>query len=124
MKGTCTMAGLDLETMMDLQDELQEKYRGKWEPIQPDRSYFKLLWMIEEIGEVVALLKKRGETAVMEDPAIRSHFLEEMSDVLMYYVDTLECLNVTPEEFSEAYLKKHDRNMGRDFVKEHSNYLK
>ena len=41
--------------------------------------------MIEEIGEVVALLKKRGETAVIEDPVIRAHFLEEMSDVLMYY---------------------------------------
>ncbi len=86
--------------------------------------YFKLLWMIEEIGEVVALLKKRGRNRRYGGSlVIRAHFLEEMSDVLMYYVDTLECLHVTPEEFSEAYLKKHDRNMGRDFVKEHSSYF-
>ena len=66
-------------------------------------------------GEVVSIVKKRKVEGIMEDPAVRSHFLEEMSDVLMYFTDVLLCLGVTAEEFSAAYEAKHQRNMRRDF---------
>lgn len=114
---------LDFGDLMRLQDALQEKYKGIWESITPDRAQFKILWMMEEVGEVIAILKKRGPETVMTDLAVREHFLEEMGDILMYYTDILQCLRVTPEEFSAAYLKKHRRNMERDFPTEHSSYL-
>lgn len=45
--------------------------------------------------------------------------MEELSDVLMYYFDTLLRYGVTPQEISKAYCAKHSRNMGRDYEKEY-----
>ena len=59
--------------------------------------------------------KEKGERAITEDPEVRSHFVEEMSDVLMYFNDTLLRFGITPEEISEAYIEKHCKNMGRDY---------
>ena len=118
------MEDLSIREMMALQDELQEKYKGKWEPIEPGKGHLSILWMMEELGEVVSVYKKRGDRAIMEDPGVRAHFVEEMSDVLMFFTDLLQCYRVTPEEFAAAYRQKHARNMGRDFIREHGNYLK
>ena len=90
---------------------------------QPQRARLQLLWLVEELGEVVSIVKKRKVEGIMEDPAVRARFLEEMSDVLMYFTDVLLCLGVTAEEFSAAYEAKHQRNMRRDFVGEHQHYL-
>lgn len=118
------MADLTLDKLMVMQDELQAKYRGKWTPILPENGHYSVLWMMEELGEVVSIFRKRGNEAIMKDPAVRQHFLEETSDVLMFFVDLLQCMEVTPEEFEQAYLAKHERNMQRNFIKEHSSYLK
>ena len=118
--GKKTCAFLDL---LRMQEELQEKYKGIWEPVEPGRARLQLLWLVEELGEVVSIVKKRKIEGIMEDQEVRARFLEEMSDVLMYYTDTLLCLGVTPEEFSAAYEAKHLRNMQRDFVGEHRHYL-
>ncbi len=75
--------------------------------------------MMEEVGECIAILKKKGGDAVVNDPAVRAHFLEEASDVLMYFTDMLLHYHVTPEELSRAYVEKHRRNMGRDFSEEY-----
>ena len=45
--------------------------------------------------------------------------LGEMADVLMYYNDVLLRYHVTPEEISEAYRKKHNLNMARDYEQEY-----
>lgn len=37
----------------------------------------------------------------------------------MYYIDTLLRFGITPEEISEAYVKKHCKNMGRDYSGEY-----
>ena len=37
--------------------------------------------MIEEIGEAVAVIKKKGDAAIVSEPRVRSVFLEEMADV-------------------------------------------
>ncbi len=118
------MADLKISELILMQQELQEKYKGIWEPVEPERSIRQMLWMIEEIGEVISIIKKRKPQGIMEDPAVRAHFLEEMGDVLMYFTDVLDCLGVTSEEFCEAYIKKHDYNMKRDFVKQHGDFLK
>lgn len=54
-----------------------------------------------------------------DDPAVHSHFVEELSDVLMYYMDTLLRYQIAPEEISKAYQEKHDRNMGRNYAEEY-----
>ncbi len=114
---------LTIEDLMEYQVKLQEKYAGIWEGDNPGTAKHHLLYAVEEIGEVSAILKKRGAQAVVEDASLRAHFCEEMSDVFMYLLDVLLCCGVKPEEFEAAYREKADRNLKRDFPKEHREYL-
>ena len=77
--------------------------------------------MMEEMGECIAIIKKKGDSAIMREASVREAFVEEMSDVLMYYFDTLLRYGVTPEEISNAYVAKHNKNMGRDYQREYNN---
>lgn len=117
------MKDLKISEIMVLQKKLQKKYEGKWQPLEPVQGRNSLLWMIEELGEVISIIKKRGEEAVMKDKIVRTAFVEELADMLMYFNDALICYDISPEELSEAFMKKHEKNMGRDFIKEHSEYL-
>ena len=107
------MAGLDFDTMQQIQRQLQEKYKHKWTPLGPEIGRDKLLWMMIEAGEMADIIKKQGDSAIMEDPAVRTHFIEEMCDTLMYFNDVMLCYDITPEELQEVYLKKHEKNMKR-----------
>ena len=109
---------LSVSQMMQLQKTLHALHETEWSPLEPEYGKNTVLYMVEEIGEVIAVLKKKGN-AVMDDSSVRAAFLEEMSDVLMYYTDTLLRYHVTPEEISEAYLKKHQRNVGRNYHNEY-----
>ncbi|MDO4741046.1 MAG: nucleotide pyrophosphohydrolase [Eubacteriales bacterium] len=106
-----------IRRMLQIQDELQEKYKGKWDPIGPDAAKDKFMWAVGEMGEVIEIFKKRGVGAVMQEPEVRCHFIEEMVDVYMYLADVLNCTGVTPEEFAQAYESKHAYNMRRDYAK-------
>jgi len=117
------MADLKLSEFIAMQRELQEKYKGKWTPLTKENGRSSLLWMVEELGEVISIIKKRGENAVMNDETVREAFVEELADMLMYYNDALICYGITSEELSNAYMKKHMKNMGRDFIREHEEYL-
>ena len=90
------------------------------DPADPRLRRSCLLWMVEELGEVVAVVKKRGEGAIMNDPETRAAFTEEFADVLMFMNDALMCYGITAEALSAAFLKKHKKNMGRDWEKEYS----
>ena len=57
----------------------------------------------------------------MNDEHIRNRFIEEMSDVLMYYVEVLNRLNVSAEEFTNIYMQKYNTNLNRDYEKENKN---
>lgn len=103
--------------MLEIQNELQEKYKGKWQPIGPDAAQNKFMWAIGEMGEVIDIFKKRGVDQVMNDPEVRTHFIEEMADVYMYLADVLNCTGVTADEFADVYERKHAFNMKRDYVK-------
>ena len=107
------MASLDFETMQQIQRQLQEKYKHKWQPICPATARDKLLWMMIEAGEMADIIKKQEDGAIMEDPAVRTHFIEEMCDTLMYFNDVMRCYEITPEEFESVYREKHKRNLGR-----------
>lgn len=110
---------LSISEMLRLQRELFEPHKDSWYPLEPEYGKDSILYMVEEVGEVIAVLKKKGSAAVMDNPAVREAFLSEMADVLMYYHDVLLRFHVTPEEISEAFLKKHSYDMSRDYTKEY-----
>ena len=107
------MPGLDFDTMQQIQRQLQEKYKHKWQPICPKIGRDQLLWMMIKAGEMADIIKKQGDAAIMENPETRNHFIEEMCDTLMYFNDVMLCYDITPEELQDVYLKKHERNMKR-----------
>ena len=107
------MEGFTIDQMQEMQRQLQEKYRDKWEGVAPTIGQNKLLWMIGEIGEVIDVIKQKGSGPIMADPAVRAHFVEEMADVLMYYNDILLCFDISQEELKQAYTEKFQRNMTR-----------
>lgn len=110
---------LSISRMMQLQKDLFELHKEKWSPLEPEFGKDFILFMVEEIGETIAILKKKGSSEVISDPVVREKFLEEMADILMYYHDILLRFHVTPEEISAAYLKKHHQNMGRNYTEEY-----
>ena len=95
--------------------KLWEIHKDKWSPMEAKYGRNFLLWMIEEMGEVISIIKKKGDNAIMSNKDVRKAFVEEMSDVLMYYNDTLLRYGITPDEISSAYIEKHNRNMERNF---------
>lgn len=110
---------LSISQMMRMQQELFEPHKDKWSPMEPEYGKDFILYMIEEIGEAIAIIKKKGSAAIMEDPAVRDAFLAEMADILMYYHDVLLRYHVMPEEISQAFAKKHNHDMSRDYTKEY-----
>ena len=102
-----------LDRMQEIQTELQAKYLERWGGLSPEKGINQLLWMMIEAGEMADVMKKEGVDAIVEDPAIRAHFVEEVCDVLMYLNDVLLCFGITPEEVEAAYEAKHARNMKR-----------
>lgn len=107
------MAHLDIAEMQRLQKVLQEKHKNVWAAICPEEGRNKLLWAVAECGEAAQVIKKQGDAEIMQSEKTRSDFVEELCDVFMYLTDVLNCYNITPEEFEEAYRKKSERNLDR-----------
>lgn len=107
------MSEFTINEMLEMQRELQEKYKDKWEPICPQTGQNKLLWMIGEIGEVIDIVKKSGGVQASKDTVLREHLIEELADVLMYYNDVLLCYGITSEELKKAYTDKFQTNLNR-----------
>lgn len=99
--------------MQNIQRELQEKYKDKWGGLSPETAKSTLLWLYGEAGEVGDIIKKEGSARIMNDEAVRTHFIEELCDVMMYFNDLMLCYDITPEEFERIYREKHRRNMKR-----------
>ncbi len=114
---------LQISDLINFSKELYNKNKNHWTPLEPKYAKNSILYMIEEIGEVIAILKKKKTTQYMKKGKIRNHLIEEMSDILMYYTDTLNRFGITAEELSKAYQLKHKYNMNRDFKKDHEKYL-
>lgn len=107
------MEDFSVNNMLEMQRTLQEKYKNKWEEISPEAGKHKLLWLLGEIGEVIDIIKKNGDTKSVEDKELREHLVEEMADVLMYYNDVLLCYGISADELKEAYTAKFEKNMKR-----------
>lgn len=104
---------LDISQMQELQRRLQDRYAGWWEPVDPAHGLNKLMWMIAEVGEAAQIIKRKGHEGVMSTDKVRSDFVEELCDVLMYFNDVLLAYDITPDEFEAIYRAKHERNMTR-----------
>lgn len=107
------METFTLNEMQEMQKKLQEKYQGKWEPIEIETGKNKMLWMIAEMGEVIDIVKKNGAQKAVTESALRNDLVEELADVLMFYNDILLCYGITPEELKQAYVAKFEKNMTR-----------
>ncbi len=118
------MSDLKISDMLKMQYKLWEKYCDIWEPLEPKYGKDSLLYMIEEMGEAISIIKKRGEEDIVNDESLKKAFIEELADILMYFNDVLLKFGITSEEFSTIYLKKYEKNMKRDFKNEHKNFLK
>ncbi len=110
---------LTISQLMQMQKDLYELHKETWLSREPEHGKEHILYMIEEIGETIAILKKKGAQEVLTDADVRAAFLEEMSDVLMYYTDVLLCFHITPDEISEAFRKKFQRNIKRNYTEEY-----
>lgn len=117
---TIKVNDLKISDMMKMQQELWEKNKDKWLPIEAKYGRNYILWLIEELGETIAIIKKKGDNAIMENENVRVAFVEELSDVLMYYIEILRRYNITPCELSRVFVDKHNRNMKRDYLTEYS----
>ena len=107
------MNDFGINEMLEMQKSLQGKYKDIWKPICPDRGKDQLLWMIDEIGEVIDIVKKHGGEAASQDLELRAHLIEELADVLMYYNDILLCYGISAAELKQSYISKYEKNMKR-----------
>jgi len=121
-KMTTTKSDLKISEMLDLSYKLWEKNSNKWSPMEPEYARSFILFMIEEIGESIAIIKKKGEEEIMNNPEVREHFVEELGDVLMYFMDVLNRFNISSEEFSSTYIKKFMKNMNRDYESQYKDF--
>lgn len=62
------MQDLFISNMMAMQRELWEIHKDSWSPMEPQYARDFLLFMIEEVGECIAIMKKKGDAAIAEDP--------------------------------------------------------
>lgn len=107
------MADFSVNEMLEMQRILQDKYKGKWESISPETGRSHLLWMIGEVGEVIDIIKKHGDTEPLSNPELRKSLVEELVDVLMHYSDVLLCYGISAGELKQAYTEKFEKNMQR-----------
>ena len=110
---------LSVSEMLNMSTRLWEKNKESWAPMEPEHGKTFILYMIEEIGEVISIVKRKKTRELMERGATRDHLIEELADVMMYFSDVLNRFDITPEEFAQVYREKHRTNLGRDFDSEH-----
>lgn len=90
----------------------------------PEKAPFSILWSIDELGEAIAIIKKKGADGIMNNESVRGHFVEELTDTFMYLFDMMESYGITADEFTRAYVKKYERNMGRSWHENDAMYEK
>ncbi len=106
---------LSIGDALSMSKELWEANKDNWSPMTPEYGRIFILYMVEEIGEVISIVKKKGEEKIMNDAEVRERFVEEMCDVLMYYSDILNRFDVSSEEVAQKYHEKFKYNLSRDY---------
>lgn len=114
---------LAISDMLKFSKVLWHKNKNNWSPMEPKYGKNFILYMIEEIGEVISIIKKKGEDEIMDNNEVRERFIEEMGDILMYYMDVLNRFNITSEEFCKVYINKYNSNINRDYEKQYKDFI-
>lgn len=109
---------LKISELKEMQLKLYEKNKEKWADMDPKHAKDHILYMVEEIGECISIIKKKKIENIMNDEHIRNRFIEELSDVLMYYIEVMNRLNISAEEFTKIYLEKYNTNLNRNYEEE------
>lgn len=109
------MDDLTIKEMQKMQKQLWEIHKNEWSPMSATYGKNFILWMISEVGEVIDIIKKKGDDEVMKSESVREKFIEELCDVLMYFNDILLRYEITPDEFVAGYRYKHEKNMTRKY---------
>lgn len=107
---------ISIGDMQKMQKELREAHKGEWNDLEPSQAKDQLLYLVEEVGEVIAIMKKKPAEEIMRAGAVRDNLCTELCDVLMYFNDVLLCFDISPGEIAEAYVSKHLYNTKRDYV--------
>lgn len=115
------MKDLKISDVMKMQVELYELNKENWNPLEPKYGKDSFLWMIEETGECIAIIKKKGYQDIVDDSNVRDHFIEEMADIMMYYSQILLRFGISAEELSDITFAKHQKNINRNYKKEYIN---
>ncbi len=89
--------------------------KGWIENRTPEHAPFSILWSIDELGEAIAIIKKKGGEGIMNNESVRAHFVEEVADTFMYLFDMMESYGITADEFTDAYVRKYEKNLGRNW---------
>lgn len=107
---------ISISEMKKMQMELFELHQKEWgNDMEPKSSKNHILYMIEELGEAISIIKKKGIDQIMNNPEVREKFITEMTDVQMYYIEILNRLQITSEEFANCYINKHNECMNRNY---------
>ena len=89
--------------------------KGWIENRTPEHAPLSILWSIDELGEAIAIIKKKGGEGIMNNESVRAHFVEEVADTFMYLFDMMESYGITADEFTGAYVRKYEKNLGRNW---------
>ena len=54
------MAERAISELMGMQRDLWEQHKDAWYPMEPEYAHYSMLYMFEELGECIALMKKCG----------------------------------------------------------------
>lgn len=106
---------LKISELKEMQLKLFEINKEKWNDMEPIAAKNHILYMVEEIGECISIIKKKKIENIMNDEHIRYRFIEELGDVLMYYIEVMNRLDISAEEFTKVYLEKYNTNLNRDY---------
>ena len=113
---------ISIAEMKKMQMELFRIHKGEWkEDMYPEAARNHMLYMIEELGESIAIIKKKGIEAIMNDKKVREDFITEMTDVARYYTEVLNRLEITSEEYAKCYINKHKECMRRNYKEKWKN---
>lgn len=109
------LAGITINEMIDYSQRLWEKHKDEWAPMEPGYAYIFLLWLIGELGEVVEVIKKEGQEAVVRNRKVRHKMIEEIVDCFAYLVEVMNRFKISGGEFSQEYHKKMRYNLRRKY---------
>lgn len=114
---------IKISDMLDMSYNLWLENKDNWRKMTPENAHYSILYMIEEIGEAIQILKKKNHDSIMNNPEIREKFIEELTDIIMYFSNVLSCFDISAEEFSKIYFKKYNKNLKRDYENQYKLFL-